>query len=76
MPKSIGNLSVTLEQLRLNNNALSGTLPTSIAYLINLEALSIRGNKTSGVIPHEIGNLKMMKQLEISPERSHTPLEI
>ncbi|KAK4745005.1 hypothetical protein SAY87_011317 [Trapa incisa] len=65
IPECIGNLSKTLNAFSLSDNALSGSLSSSISNLINLEFLSIMGNNISGAIPPEIGDLINTKQLHL-----------
>jgi Leucine-rich repeat (LRR) protein len=40
-----------LEQLDLNNNAISGSLPPALALPANLTVLDLRANKLEGTIP-------------------------
>ena len=42
-------------RLDLNNNQLSGSIPTELGSLSNLEALSLSQNQLSGPIPSELG---------------------
>ncbi|PKI59485.1 hypothetical protein CRG98_020116 [Punica granatum] len=63
VPKFIGNLSITLYELVLQVNALSGAIPSSIANLINLERLELLDlakNKLAGAIPPEIMSLSSL----------------
>ncbi|PKI56084.1 hypothetical protein CRG98_023516 [Punica granatum] len=66
MPKCIGNMSNTLNDFTLHGNALSGTLPSSIGYLVGLEVLSLSYNSFSGIIPPEIGSLNKIKRLYLA----------
>lgn len=43
-----------LEQIFLDNNTISGTVPTSFLQLKNLQMLSLNGNELSGEIPENI----------------------
>ncbi|XP_010068230.2 putative receptor-like protein kinase At3g47110 [Eucalyptus grandis] len=66
IPDCIGNLSITLSELWLGFNHISGALPSGIGNLINLEILQLARNNISGNIPSEIGNLNKMKALWFS----------
>ena len=46
----LGNLS-NLEELSLNDNQLSGTIPVELANLTNLRDLNFGVNQLSGTIP-------------------------
>ncbi|KAK2633217.1 hypothetical protein EUGRSUZ_L00321 [Eucalyptus grandis] len=65
IPNCICNLSITLSELWLSFNHISGSLPSKIGNLINLEVLTMGDNKISGNIPSEIGNLNKMKHLNL-----------
>ncbi|CAN1838558.1 Probable LRR receptor-like serine/threonine-protein kinase At3g47570 [Linum perenne] len=53
----------------LDNNDLSGTIPSSIGKLKSLEILQLHNNKLSGHIPSSIGNLTRLIELSISGNR-------
>ncbi|KAL6842760.1 hypothetical protein ACP4OV_027604 [Aristida adscensionis] len=57
LPRSIVNLSATLQQLYLHNNSLSGSIPDDISNLIGLNILTLGFNPISGVIPESIARL-------------------
>ncbi|KAF8020790.1 hypothetical protein BT93_G1269 [Corymbia citriodora subsp. variegata] len=65
LPNCINNLSITLSDLFLNCNHISGTLPSGIGNLINLETLEMSGNSISGNIPSEIGKLNKMSVMAL-----------
>ncbi|XP_078153711.1 receptor kinase-like protein Xa21 [Carex rostrata] len=56
-PSSITNLSISLLELYLDNNPISGSIPAELGKLNNLNTLSLSGMFLSGSIPVEIGNL-------------------
>ncbi|KAE8773354.1 LRR receptor-like kinase [Hordeum vulgare] len=60
IPNSLGNLSITLEQLNL------GTIEKWIGALKNLQGLDLEGNNFNGSIPYSIGNLTKLISLDIS----------
>nr|XP_023887812.1 probable LRR receptor-like serine/threonine-protein kinase At3g47570 [Quercus suber] len=66
LPKCIANFSTTLIYLLLNNNKISGNIPTGIGDLTDLEELDIGNNKLSGHIPFEIGKLRKLRHLDLS----------
>uniref|UniRef100_J3KWH6 Receptor kinase-like protein Xa21 n=1 Tax=Oryza brachyantha TaxID=4533 RepID=J3KWH6_ORYBR len=57
LPRSIVNLSTTLQILDLENNSFSGTIPNDIGNLIGLTLLDLGFNPISGVIPENVGKL-------------------
>ncbi|XP_077229939.1 uncharacterized protein LOC143862844 [Tasmannia lanceolata] len=56
----------SLTNLDLSNNALFGTIPSTLGNLTNLATLYLHHNILSGPIPKEIGDLKNMVQLDMS----------
>ncbi|XP_004485432.1 uncharacterized protein [Cicer arietinum] len=64
-----GNTSsqpVSLEQLDLSNNALSGCLPHSLSNFTSLQILLVSGNQFSGGIPSSIGGLNEVLKMDLS----------
>lgn len=62
---SLGN-STQLQALKLNNNGLTGELPSSVANLsINLQHFCVSGNSLTGRIPLGIGKLKNLETLSL-----------
>ncbi|NER18076.1 immunoglobulin domain-containing protein [Spongiivirga citrea] len=57
---------INLEELTLDINRLTGTIPPEIAGLSNLTILSISGNNITGSIPDEIALLTNLTQLRLS----------
>ena len=53
-PTTLGLFSSTLQILVLDDNSLTGTLPTELGLLKNLEYFSITGNELTGNVPNEI----------------------
>ena len=49
--------------LQLGDNALSGTLPSSLGNLTNLELLDLWNNQLSGELPSSLGNLTNLRLL-------------
>ncbi|KAM0914667.1 hypothetical protein ACQ4PT_011355 [Festuca glaucescens] len=65
LPGSIVNLSTTLQKLYLNDNRISGSIPSDIGNLVGLNILLIVNNSMSGVIPESIGKLKSLIDLAL-----------
>ena len=62
LPESIGELT-GLHRLRLFNNNMFGTIPTSLYNLVELRQINLEFNEFSGiVIPEEVGNLQRLKR--------------
>uniref|UniRef100_A0A0E0JE20 Receptor kinase-like protein Xa21 n=2 Tax=Oryza punctata TaxID=4537 RepID=A0A0E0JE20_ORYPU len=66
LPRSIGNLSATLQMLNLENNSISGSIPEDIGNLVGLSFLDLGFNsKLSGVIPESIGKLTNLVEISL-----------
>ncbi|XP_076886202.1 receptor-like protein EIX2 [Bidens hawaiensis] len=55
-----------LEILKLDNNALSGSIPDSLVRLTNLRSLDLSFNKLTGPIPESLGKLRSLQVLYLS----------
>ncbi len=55
----------TVEQIRLINNNLTGTLPDALGNFSNLKYLDLQRNQISGTIPTAIGNLARLTYLSL-----------
>ena len=53
-------------KLYLQENVLSGQIPTELGSLSNLENLILWGNELTGTIPTELGSLANLEQLDLS----------
>lgn len=62
MLESLSNLKV----LHLENNALTGTIPTTIAKLTSLQYLHLQDTPWMGELSSEIGLLSNLRQLDLS----------
>ncbi|XP_074279763.1 uncharacterized protein LOC141605038 [Silene latifolia] len=63
LPKSIANLSTSLEILDIGNTQISGKIPEGITNLNNLELLWMDNCKLTGSIPQDFGKLYKLEQL-------------
>ncbi|CAL4964696.1 unnamed protein product [Urochloa decumbens] len=63
LPRSIVNLSTTLQYLSLDNTRISGSIPSAISNLVSLEFLGLSDNYISGMIPESIGKLGNLGQI-------------
>ncbi|KAL3652191.1 hypothetical protein CASFOL_001872 [Castilleja foliolosa] len=66
IPRSIGNLSTSLQYLYFKSCDLSGRVPDEIGNLTNLMVLSARGNHLTGPIPKSLRNLQSLQGLSFS----------
>jgi len=55
-----------LNLLGLNNNQLSGSIPSELGSLISLTGLDLSNNTFTGTIPPELGNLSLLTGLGLS----------
>ncbi|KAK9023532.1 hypothetical protein V6N11_003750 [Hibiscus sabdariffa] len=58
----MGNLS-SLQELYINTNQLTGSIPSSFGYLKNLRLLYLSTNSLSGSLPYELGQMKSLTDL-------------
>ncbi|KAI9083703.1 hypothetical protein K1719_034292 [Acacia pycnantha] len=65
LPKSIANLSDSLQTLRIGFCAINGNIPSDIGNLSNLVHLSFANNALNGSIPTTISNLKDLQFLSL-----------
>ncbi|XP_031254706.1 putative receptor-like protein kinase At3g47110 [Pistacia vera] len=65
LPSSIGNLSVSLESLYMNECNISGNIPKEIENLNNLIVLQLEDNELTGSIPVTLGGLHKLQGLNL-----------
>ncbi|XP_038895998.1 probable LRR receptor-like serine/threonine-protein kinase At3g47570 [Benincasa hispida] len=63
IPKEIGNFLRSLTVLIMNNNQITGTIPTSIGKLKQLQGFHISNNSLEGNIPTELCQLENLDEL-------------
>ncbi|KAI0511188.1 hypothetical protein KFK09_011813 [Dendrobium nobile] len=69
LPASIGDLSVNLLQLHLEENQITGIIHPNISNLVNLTYLNLSNNAFNGSIPPEIGRLRRLERFYLSNNR-------
>ncbi|PRP85669.1 hypothetical protein PROFUN_06503 [Planoprotostelium fungivorum] len=65
IPSTIGNI-LSLQDLHLYQNQLTGNIPESIGKLTSLTTLWLHENRLSGTIPTVLGDLKQLSNIQIS----------
>ncbi|KAL3726303.1 hypothetical protein ACJRO7_031227 [Eucalyptus globulus] len=73
-PVTDGSVAVSLGQISLSNNRLSGSLPPSIGDFSGVQKLLLDGNKFSGPIPAEIGRLQQLSKMDFSHNKFSGPI--
>ncbi|CAL9175596.1 unnamed protein product [Musa hybrid cultivar] len=66
LPKSIANLSKTLELLHIQRNQIAGNIPTEIGNFMNLTEIDTSSNLLHGIIPTTLGGLPRLQRLNLS----------
>jgi Leucine-rich repeat (LRR) protein len=66
LPINIGLMSSSLLWLDLADNAIGGTLPSTLTLLTSLQILSLSQNKLTGFIPTDLNKLSNLVSLDIS----------
>ncbi|XP_020580258.1 putative leucine-rich repeat receptor-like serine/threonine-protein kinase At2g24130 [Phalaenopsis equestris] len=69
LPPSIGDLSVNLLQLHLEQNQITGPIHPNISNLVNLTYLNLSNNVFNGSIPPEISRLCRLERFYLSNNR-------
>eukprot|EP00535_Pseudo-nitzschia_heimii_P012946 CAMPEP_0197197684 /NCGR_PEP_ID=MMETSP1423-20130617/32993_1 /TAXON_ID=476441 /ORGANISM="Pseudo-nitzschia heimii, Strain UNC1101" /LENGTH=990 /DNA_ID=CAMNT_0042651509 /DNA_START=46 /DNA_END=3018 /DNA_ORIENTATION=+ len=55
----------SLEDLRLNNNSLSGSIPASIIDMQRLFRFDVHSNALTGTVPENLGNLSVLRDVRL-----------
>lgn len=66
LPRSVSNLSTSLQKFYLPYNTISGALPQDIGNLVSLQSLVLDSNSFTGTLPSSIGDLKDLRLLSAS----------
>ncbi|XP_017254410.1 probable LRR receptor-like serine/threonine-protein kinase At3g47570 [Daucus carota subsp. sativus] len=66
LPKSVANLSTTIENLYLHGNHIYGSIPHEIGKLVNMINLLLGDNFLTGSIPQSIGRLSKLGRLTMN----------
>ena len=74
LPSSIGNLSTSLQELRMDNCNIKGSIPREIGNLSNLIPLELQNNELTGPIPTTLGRLHNLQALRLYNNRLDGPI--
>uniref|UniRef100_A0A0E0L8R5 non-specific serine/threonine protein kinase n=1 Tax=Oryza punctata TaxID=4537 RepID=A0A0E0L8R5_ORYPU len=66
LPAFVGELSRGFRQIHLEDNAITGSIPPSIAGLVNLTYLNLSNNLLNGTIPPEMSRMRRLERLYLS----------
>ncbi|KAH9620213.1 hypothetical protein KSS87_021669 [Heliosperma pusillum] len=69
IPKSVANLSTSLQWFITEDTLISGTIPAGITNLPNLVNLVMDDCKLTGSLPHDIGKLRFLEKLHLFSNR-------
>ncbi|KAK9725012.1 hypothetical protein RND81_05G115600 [Saponaria officinalis] len=65
LPKTIANLSTTLNSFNVEENQIGGDIPAGISNLINLNLLFMSDNEFTGTIPNKLGNFQKLERFAL-----------
>ena len=60
---------IKIDQLGLNDNALTGSLPSTIGLLSNMRGLFLNNNQFTGTLPSALGQMSTIQYLHLSSNR-------
>ncbi|KAH9698780.1 protein kinase domain-containing protein [Citrus sinensis] len=74
LPSSIGNHSVSVEEIYMYKCNIHGRIPKEIGSLINLTTLGLGDNNLSGSLPMTLGRLKKLQGLYLQNNKFEGPI--
>ncbi|GAY59969.1 hypothetical protein CUMW_198490 [Citrus unshiu] len=74
LPKSIGNLSLSLETILMANCSISGNIPQVVGNLSNLLVLELGGNNLTGPIPVTFSQLQTLQAFGLTRNKLAGPI--
>ncbi|CAA3033659.1 probable LRR receptor-like serine threonine-kinase At3g47570 [Olea europaea subsp. europaea] len=69
LPKSLGNLSSSVESFEASFCGIKGIIPNEFGNMSNLFDLDIGGNKLTGTIPKILGQLRKLQKLRLDANK-------
>ncbi|CAD5170033.1 unnamed protein product [Musa acuminata subsp. malaccensis] len=70
LPKSVANLSKTLQWLKIHDNQIAGSIPTEIGNLSNLTVITILShNNMNGTIPRNLSNCSELQVIGLDQNK-------
>ncbi|KAJ0982484.1 hypothetical protein J5N97_010739 [Dioscorea zingiberensis] len=66
LPRSLANMSQTLNEIIIQNSNLSSCIPPELGNLVNLTVFDVAFNNLVGPLPESFGNLKKLEQLNVA----------
>ncbi|PPS03911.1 hypothetical protein GOBAR_AA16760 [Gossypium barbadense] len=66
LPRSMGSMSGTLNEVVLSNNGLHSCLPEEIGSLKNVTVFDVKNNELIGELPESIGKLESLEHFDLS----------
>ncbi|CAN1777366.1 Leucine-rich repeat receptor-like serine/threonine-protein kinase BAM1 [Linum perenne] len=73
-PVTSDSVALSLGQISLSNNQLSGPLPPTIGNFSGVQKLLLDGNQFTGSIPSEVGKLQQLSKMDISHNKLSGPI--
>ncbi|KAL3620749.1 hypothetical protein CASFOL_035661 [Castilleja foliolosa] len=74
IPQQLFNSNLTLIHLLLENNQLTGTIPSTLGLVSTLEVVRLDRNALSGSVPRDLSNLTSVQELFLANNRLTGPV--